>query len=264
MTTDKPAIPQPTDPPTRATLSILAQWFEERRDARKKLADEYRDEPSHDAAEQDVIASAFDSCAIITWELAGGRPEATPREHERFIKVSTADLAKLLALTEQIQKHSESDDEFAETNRVLSQSAQRIKDLTKERDQAKSKIAELEKRLATERMDVLQRAWDAIKSAGPVNRRIIGANNFVDNLYTGTDIARAFKDELAKAEHTTSSVAQTATQSLPHLQRILLGITFQRELPDGSRETLDPSAVRLVVGDDPTRLVPVALKGQTS
>lgn len=37
--------------------------------------------------------------------------------------------------------------------------------------------------------------------------------------------------------------------------RIFLGITFERERPDGSRENVDPSTIRIVVGDDPTPLV---------
>jgi predicted nucleic acid-binding Zn-ribbon protein len=392
---DKPTIPQPTDPPTRTTLSILAQWFDERAASRRSLAEEFRGDYPEDFPEQDIIAKTFATCATITWELAGGRPGATPREHERFIKVSTADLAKLLALTEQIPKHSESDAEFAETNRVLTQSAQRIKDLTKERDQAKVRIVELELAIeqirkrcndaendemkrAQERDDALERVTtleatieqqrarieelsEANRDLDQTSESLVKRIDELESLTRSTvemsekvstqaekitayakriaeleerlvvptvdgktpgqvfaDISsrtplslpietareimaagllRAFcpqmvrgalekvrgrieeqfanihdygvrceareiiDDEIAKlgANVDLLEQAQPTTPS----GRILLGITFQRELPDGSRETLNPSTVRLVVGDDPTRLVPVALSGQT-
>lgn len=48
-----------------------------------------------------------------------------------------------------------------------------------------------------------------------------------------------------------------------HPGRVFVGITFERELPDGSRENIDPSTVRLIVGDDATQLVPVGLGGKT-
>lgn len=100
--TDPPDI-KTNNPTTRTTLAILAQWLDERHDAHTKLAEEFRDGEydgdRHDSAEQSAIAKTFTNAADVAWELAGGRPGEAPREHERFIKVSTNDLARMLGMT---------------------------------------------------------------------------------------------------------------------------------------------------------------------
>lgn len=95
--TDKPTIP--TVATTNAVLSILATWFEERGQARQGIAAEFRAEGSPDFAEQDAIARTFSNAARITWELAGGKHGE--RRHDRFIRVSTLDLAALIESLDQ-------------------------------------------------------------------------------------------------------------------------------------------------------------------
>jgi hypothetical protein len=84
-----------TNPTTKDAFRLFARWLDDRHDAHVKLADEYHDEPT-ESAEQSSVASAFRNAANVAWEIAGGRPGETSRDTERFIKVSTTDLAALL------------------------------------------------------------------------------------------------------------------------------------------------------------------------
>lgn len=80
---------------TKEAFRLFARWLDDRHDAHVKLADEYHDEPT-ESAEQRSVASAFRNTANVAWEIAGGRPDETTRDTERYIKVSTTDLAALL------------------------------------------------------------------------------------------------------------------------------------------------------------------------
>lgn len=142
----RPNVPGPIDSASRIAITALAQFFDERHAAQLLVVDELRkttDSTFPDGwVEQHAIATAWYDAANTAWELIGGRPNEGVRA-DRFIRVSTADLAKLLELAS--SSHTENDAEFAETNRVLDQSAKRIRELTKERDTARARIADLER-----------------------------------------------------------------------------------------------------------------------
>jgi hypothetical protein len=436
MTTDKPNVSQPISPPQRTVLAILAQWFDERSASRRTLAEEFRSDYPEDFPEQDIIAKTFGTCAAITWELAGGKPGAKPREHERFIKVSTADLATLIALADQRAPNAvelpnttfdgehvpcepvaptalseniierlaqagryarlcanptpklvtswgatdpvERTMEVAGVKAVIAELAKEpvafptrddvvvalgrgagnakdeatevlalfrtrlglmvvAKDAEIERlgkgtvyerklyeeaidnrpanevtnaerqqyeltiEQQKQRIAELEKRLAAV-------AWAELPESA--NPKLLDSGEFdhfdVRGLYANST-REALLDTLVNTTHALRSVARQrdrmmalpdAIEALWNVRerignapgesaeyyqgivdeevvkcgkgkrpapggRVFIGLTFERELPDGSRENVDPSTVRLVVGDDPTLLVPVGFGAST-
>lgn len=128
---------------TTITLKALAREFDERHADRAKLAEEMQQSEDQGFAEQDAIARTWENAANVTWELCGGRPDGQFADRHHKVRIDARELGKLIELATGA-KHVETDAEFAETNRALTNAMQRIRELTKERDNAIARIAELE------------------------------------------------------------------------------------------------------------------------
>lgn len=131
-----------TDQTTRIILITLAQTFDQQHADRAKLADEMLQSEDQGFAEQDAIARTWENAANVTWELCGGRPDGQFADRHHKVRIDARELAKLIELATSA-KHVETDAEFAETNRVLTNSAQRIQELTKERDNAIERLGRI-------------------------------------------------------------------------------------------------------------------------
>lgn len=79
------------------TLKVLARHFDERHEARAKLAADAREDEPTEFPEQDAIARTWKNAADATWELVGGRPGADD-SGQRSIRIGLRELGKLVEM----------------------------------------------------------------------------------------------------------------------------------------------------------------------
>jgi hypothetical protein len=125
----------------------------------------------------------------------------------------------------------------------------------------RDRISELERRVAAGPSEALGRVMRRIANATPDGRFDVSSGEFpallVDNVVAIID------DEIASVGSAVPHPSPIATSNPTIPSRIFLGVSFERELPNGEREKVDPSKVRLVVEGDDTLLVPVGFGGSS-
>jgi hypothetical protein len=148
----------------------------------------------------------------------------------------------------------------------------------KQRDAAQARIAELESRTPANEVQNVERTQYE-QTIALQNKRIKELEVSTRRAWTERDYFQARanedptkalvlrlepeRDEARKLvkELQEQSASPAATSSRTTSPRIYLGVTFERELADGTREVVDPSTLRIVV--DGEQLVPVALDSKS-
>jgi hypothetical protein len=181
-----------------------------------------------------------DSCRARIVELASRAPAN---------EVQSAERAQYDAIVEQQRKR-------------IAELEQYVTDGMEVRAWLKTRIAELEKCLATESSEALRKVRERIANATPDGRFDVSSGEFpallVDN------VVGIINDEIANVGSAVHRASPIATSSPTTSPRIFLGVSFERELPNGKREKVDPSRVRLVIEGDNTQFVPVGFGGGSS
>jgi hypothetical protein len=231
----------PPDPATRTALVALAMFFDERYDKRSTLAEQARDDDPASFSEQDVIARTWQNAANLAWEMLGGRPDGSFANCEHTVKIGARELGKLLEMATR------------PLHVVSSMPPQGV--LATFDDGLVERLRNIRARAVAENIRPDSASWDEADATG----------------------IRAILSALAAMSHELSAAAQMSplragptppdpTDSQLEWDKVVMGISFERVLPNGDRERVDPSTITVVVDGDPRRrrLVDLEIKKDTT